>query len=243
MNILLLLDDKIRDDQLKKVKIDVAKIYDVSADVTIRWFEERRDYTTYPKQTYSAGYEGIAYSHIDTVTKEIYSRWAEEVDQVVFLIHADNWNLKGVWGWNISKTYSGYGVQQCRFDHRNLVNSIGVMYHELMHDANTFVYTYTGKIIETLFDFSNWDDAVVHGEHRDWSYIRHNENQSALVTISPLLRQALVARHALFTRRVNLLNEIIRLAEIVLTLTRAKIAADRADLPILEGNTCLKHNN
>lgn len=240
-NILLLCDNKIREDQLAQVKKEVGAIYKNNTGLSVKWHEEWRDFSNYPKENYYGGYEGLERGYINQVTKEINSRWHEEIDCVVFFIHRDHWNLNGVWGWNMSATSSGYGVQQCRFDNRNVANSIGTLWHEMHHDLDTFCFTYTGKRVETLVDVPSWDSAVTHGEHPDWSYIRHKENQESLKAIAPLFIASLEKRRALFTKRVGLMQEIIRLAEQVIVLQRALIARQRGDLPILKNNKCYSH--
>jgi hypothetical protein len=239
---------KIREDQLAQVKKEVSAIYKKNTDVTVKFHEEWKDFTTYPKEVYWGGYEGLQRSYIQQATKEINSRWHEEIDNVVFFIHRDNWNLNGVWGWNHSAQFNGYGVQQCRFDNRNIVNSIGTLYHEMMHDHDTFVYTYTGKHIAPLINVASWDNFAVHGgrdtgeEGKDgWKYIRYNENQHALKDIASVFLEALHKRRSLFTKRVGMMQEIIRLAEQVLALQRALIAKQRGDLPIKPKNICI-HN-
>lgn len=249
-NILLLCDNKIREDQLAQVKKEVGAIYKNNTGLSVKWHEEWRDFSSYPKEVYWGGYEGLKTSYITQVTKEINSRWHEEIDCVVFFIHRDHWDLNGVWGWNHSATFSGYGVQQCRFDNRNVANSIGTLYHEMMHDLDTFIYTYTGKHINTLIGESSWDNFAVHGGRdtgeegkNGWKYIRYNENQHALKTIANVFVESVNKRRDLFTKRIGLMQEIIRLAEQVLALQRALIAQRRGALPIKYKNTCHSHTS
>jgi hypothetical protein len=238
-NILLLLDNKIREDQLARVKKEVGALYKNNAGVTIKWHEEWRDFSSYPKEEYWGGYEGLKRSYIEQVTKEIDARWKEELDNVVFFIHADNWNLNGVWGWNHSAQFNGYGVQQCRFDSRNVVNSIGTLYHEMMHDHDTFVYTYSGVHIAPIVKVANWDNFAVHGgrdtgeEGKDgWKYIRHNENQHALKAISTVFKQSVEKRRDLFIKRVGVMQETIRLLQQIVVLQRALIAKRKGETAI-----------
>jgi hypothetical protein len=238
MKLLLLLDNKIREDQLATVKKEVAAIYKTNTGITLEFVEEWRDFSNVPKEWYDASSEGIKKSYIADATREIYRRHTEAVDQVVFFIHRDNWNLTGVWGWNLSKAYNGYGVQQCRFDNRNLANTVGTLYHELMHDHDTFIYTYKGINIETILKVKDWDDDVVHGGKYSgttygYGYIRHNENQAALKQIGPLLSQAIEERRKLYLKRqITMLQEIVRLQQLVIVLKRQMEARSRGDIAI-----------
>jgi hypothetical protein len=187
----------------------------------------------------------------------LYKRYAEEINNVVFLVASPNWKLddpnivgdKRVWGWCHSNHFSGYGVQQVRFaqvaghtDARNVNNSAGTLYHELMHDHDTFVFVNTGKTVEPIVSVANWDNQVVHGEHSDWIYTRTvDDNKRALQLILPVLKEAVAKRRALFTKRVGLLQQIIALQQQVIVMLRAKIAAERGNLPILENNQCIHY--
>lgn len=237
MKILLLLDNKINEAQLKQVKKEVAGIYKKNG-VEISFTDEWRDFSNVPKEWYDKEAEGVQRAYIDKVAKEIYARYEEEVDQVVFFIHRDHWNLTGVWGWNLSKVYSGYGVQQCRFDSRNTANSVGTLYHEMMHDHDAFIYTYTGVVVENIVNVVDFDDDVVHGgkySKRDfgYSYIRYNENQAALFAISKHLNDAVKKRRSVYLKKtLSYLQEIVRLTEKVAILRRQLVTQRRKDLKI-----------
>lgn len=244
MKILLLVDKKIKQSQLDEMKNKVSEMYQDNAGVELVFFEERRDLSNLPKEYYSTGNEGIKRSYIQSATSEIYKRYAKELHQVVFLVHRDNWNLEGVWGWNLSKVYNGYGVQQCRFDSVNIANAIGTLYHELMHDHDSFIYTYTGKRIAPLVGIKDWDDDVVHGGRysgviSEWKYIRYNENQKALKAIGQSLREALEEKLKLhFKDTITMLETIIRLQKIVLVLKRQVEVRKRGDVAIKPNNIC-----
>lgn len=244
MKILLITDYKINEEQLKSVKKSVSDIYKTNTGITLEFVDEWRDLSNVPKAWYDDEAEGIDKAYIAKVTKEVYARYREDIDQVMFLIHRDHWTLTGVWGWNLSRVYNGYGVQQCRFDNRNLVNSIGTMYHELMHDHDTFIYTYLGKNIEDSVLVKDWDDDVVHGGRYSgttfgWKYIRHNENQEALKLIGPLLKEAVEKRRIVWLKtKLGYLQEIVRLYERVAILKRQLVAQGRGDLAIKPNQIC-----
>lgn len=244
MKILLICDYKIREEQLKEVKKEISALYRKNAAIELKFIDEWRDLSNLPKQWYDKDSEGIDKGYIAKVTKEVYARYAEDIDQVMFLVHRDHWNLTGVWGWNLSKVFNGYGVQQCRFDSKNLANTVGTMYHELMHDHDTFVYTYTGKKVEDAVLVPNWDTYCVHGGRGEtnslgWKYIRYNENQAALAAIAPLLNEALMKRRTLWDKKkLVYLQEIVRLAERVIVLQRQLLAQQRGDIAVKYKHIC-----
>lgn len=247
MKILLLKDKKIRSQDLSIVIREVSDIYKQAANIDLTFYTEDWDYTEYPTSVYP-GYgdvTGIDYAYLRKHTSDVYSRWSESVDHVVFLIHRDNWTLKRVWGWNISTYFSGYSVAQVRFDHKNLANSVGTLYHELMHDHDAMVYTYTGEVLEDFVtNTSDWDRDVVHGGrdyggHATWEYIRYKENQAALTMAAPHIRKAAEKRHAVYTKKkLAKMQEIIRLGNMAVVLLRQLIAQKRGDIPLLVGNKC-----
>jgi hypothetical protein len=224
-------------------------LYDRNADILPEWVYENFDYGDYPIEEYWGGYFGVKHAWLRERCAEIYKRWGEEIDCVMFAIASDNWKLddpsivkdKPVWGWNISAQYSTYGVQQVRIaqvkthtTERNINNSVGTVYHELMHDHDTFTFVNTGKTVEPVVGVPQWDNSVVHGEHPNWQYIRHKENQKALEMIAPLLRDALTKRRELLTMKLGLMRRVIEL----LQQLRALLAAQRGDIAILPNNQC-----
>jgi hypothetical protein len=254
MKILLLTDRTINKTLLGQVQLQIEDIYQRNTGVKVEWAIEKRDYTNYEIEEYLPwkGFWGLKRSDIQTVTNDIYKRWREE-----------NWRLTGVWGWAISKHYSGYGVLQVRFAsdvlhtslagnnesghtaQRNVNNTVGTLYHELMHDHDTMVFTHTGKLVEHIVPVENWDAFAVHGGRdlgregeNGWKYIRYNENQHALRAIGDVFNEALTKRRELFVTYTNLQRRVIQLAEQVLVLLRRKLAEAKDDLPILPDNRC-----
>jgi hypothetical protein len=245
MNVLLLLDNKIREDQLAQVKREVAELYKNHCGITIKFFEEWRDFSNVPKEWYDAEAEGIKKSYIAEVAKEVYARYAEEIDNLVFFIHRDHWNLTGVWGWNLSQYHQGYSVQQCRFDSRNVANSIGTLYHEFTHDHDTFIYIYNNVRIAPLVGVKDWDGDFTHGGRftgnpTPFKYIRHKENAEALSKIASELKKAYEKRRVLFLKKqLSLLQQILRLKQQLEVLYRQRTAATiKSDIAIKPKNVC-----
>jgi hypothetical protein len=249
MKILLLTDRTINKTLLGQVQLQVANNY---KDLNMEFVVEDFDFTTYPIEQYWGGYFGIQQSWLRARCADVYRRWAEKIDVVVFLVASPNWKLddpaivgdKPVWGWNISNQYSGYGVQQVRFaqvpnhtDQRNVNNSAGTLYHELMHDHDTYVFVNTGEVVEHTLNVASFDEDVVHGRHASWAYIRTvSDNVRALQTIMPQLIRARDARKRVWlTKKVGLLQQIVRL----MVQLRALQAGVRGNVAILPNNKCV----
>jgi hypothetical protein len=165
MKILLLKDKTINNTLLGQVQLQVRNVY---KGLDMEFIIEDFDYSNYPIEPYWGGYWGIGISWIRERCASIYKRYAEEIDNVVFLVASPNWKLddpaivgdKPVWGWCHSNQFSGYGVQQVRFAQnprhtgaRNVNNSAGTLYHELHHDHDTYVFVNTGKVLEQYFRY------------------------------------------------------------------------------------------
>ena len=241
MKILLLKDKTINNTLLGQVQLQVKNVY---KGLDMEFVTEDFDYSDYPVEEYWGGYWGIEKPWLRARCAEIYKRYAEEIDCVVFLIASTNWNLKGVWGWNISNQYSTYGVQQVRFaqvpnhtDQRNVNNSAGTLYHELHHDHDTYVFVNTGKVVEQIVGVSNWDNEITHGGSSDWDYIRTvNDNVASITKIMPALIEARNARKAVFlTKKVGLLQQLLKL----MVQLRALQAGVRGDIAIRPHNKCV----
>jgi hypothetical protein len=246
-NILILADKGTNKNYLGHVMLQVGELYKKNMGVEVVWTVEDYDYGDYPVVEYWGGYEGIAQSWIAERTKEIWDRKHESIDTVMFAIPSSNWRLTGVWGWNHSAHFNGYGVQQVRLaqvashtDERNINNSVGTLYHELHHDLDSFVFNYTGVVVEKLYpnDVRSHDNDVTHGEHADWQYIRHKENQESLKIVAASFRQAVAKRRELYQDRVTKMQTIVQLLEQYVVLLRMFLSKQRGEIAILPNNKC-----
>jgi hypothetical protein len=253
MNILLLADKDIIVTNLERVQKEISALYAQNSNITIKWTTKEFDYSDYPIEQYWGGYWGIAHAWLRARCEEVHAKHKESIDNVVFLIASDNWKLdrtelvgpNHVWGWNHSATMSGYGVQQVRFaqvsthtNQRNVNNSIGTLYHEMHHDHDTFVFNYTGEVVERIVNVQSWDEDITHGRSPNWEYIRYKENQASLRAISTVLERALTIRRALYATRVSLMEKIIQLLERKVVLLRELLSRQRGDIAILPHNKC-----
>ena len=224
MKILLLKDKRISDSELIELQAQFSEIYSELKPV---FFVEDTDYSDYPTELDSDGDVRPSDKWTREVTEDIYKRYSGEgTDHVVFLVHEDNWKSdpdgpnNGIWGINYSNKYSGYQVHYCRFDRDNMANSIGTLYHEVMHSHDALIYKYTGVEIDNILKVDDWDLSVVHGQHKDRQYIRHTENQDDLAKITPYLKLAYAKRATLYEDKLTKMATIISLAEKFLTLYR-----------------------
>jgi len=228
MNILCLKDNKIDDAELKEVYHEVFEIYRDNSSVEPQLFTEARDFTDLPFVDYWKDAPGIDKSHIKSVTKDIKKRWGYEVDLVDFMVHEENWEPmeEGIYGWNIASSFSGYEVEQTRFDAVNHANSVGTLYHEIMHSHDSFVKRMVNTVIEKQIGVDDWDDVVVHGNGEGYEYIRYKENKEVLQQISTELASSFAKRRELQKEReqelLKLKGLLQRLLDLYINLSQTK---------------------
>lgn len=252
MNILILKDTPVDHPKLEGVMREIASLYTTNTGITPIFHVEERDFSELEYSEYTeSGALGIEKSYLDAYCKEVYSRWAEEIDLVIFLVHDKNWkpgdfnySKQKVWGWNISNAYSGYQVEQCRWDPVREVNSVGTMYHEIMHSHDSFIYSYLGYWIHKMVGVTNWDEDCVHGRSDKWDYIRYKENQEALRAIREPLFYAFQKRREIFDKKVSKMRQTIQLLQqAVVLLNQLVVKQRKKDIPLLENNICTYGRN
>ena len=210
MRVLILRDKSLNTTEFNRAVDEVKAIY---REAGIPMYVTQEEYywgdpLVKPKldmwEEYWGGYFGMKFSLLRTLMQEIRTRYGKRFDHVVIAMDARNWfgdvPNKKVWGWNISAGLEGFEVQQCRVDtvSRNLesriANTVGVLYHEIMHSHKHFPYKmYNGLKVERNlgtrgFPTTDWGEGVVHGAETPWLYIRHKENVEALKVIAPVLK-------------------------------------------------------
>lgn len=216
MKVLILCDNIIDREQSKQVDKDFDILIRTHAGITPTFIYEDFDFTTYPKETAADGDEHITDAWLRSTIATVFKKHGDNIDHVILQIHRNNWNLAGIWGTNYSNIYNGYQVHVCRFDHRNLANSLGTRYHEWMHSLDAIIKTYVGTDVSKTIGLS-WDKFVVHGGRPDkentteWKYIRWKDNTKALELIQVDLRQAYVARHKIANQKtlIGVLQKLV----------------------------------
>lgn len=209
MRVLFLCDQKITDKELKTLTDEFTGLVKQYTDITPMYFLQREDYTSVPTEKDNDGDLKPTKKYLTALTDTVHSKYGTYgVDSVVLLVHRDNWVFDGIWGTNWSNMYRQYHVHLCRFDNRNVANSLGTLYHEWMHSLDALIKTHTGVEIDDYFRetkcFVDFDTTCVHGnktapyKETPFSYIRYKENTDALAMIAPDLRKAYKARKELY---------------------------------------------
>ena len=217
MRITILKDKKISKTHVQETQ---RQFEDFLSDFDIQWFVHDRDYVFYPTFTDKDGDKRPTNKFLkdesDFVFKK-YGRWG--TDHVVILIDKDHWQSPTIWGTNYSNIFHGYQVHYCRKDTR-VVNTVGTVYHEIMHSFDALVKTETGIDVAKYANVENWDKDVVHGRGRYYDYIQYNENLEAVDYIASWLKKSYANRQARFDKEYGLLKNVVSLLQTLVVLLR-----------------------
>lgn len=222
MRVLVLTDTKINKADAQRIKKKLKNFYQ-ALDITFSMDLHYEDHSGLVFENYynddKGQNRGIAKSYLKKRAQAIQKRYNRKYDSVMFWVHKNNWTPieDRIAGWNISQEYGGMENQQCMFDPQDpdWVN-FSVLYHEMMHAYDQFIFRMTGERIEPIVKVSDWDRQVVHGKSPRFRYIGHHdgrENREALEDISHLLNRAIARRvrqHALHISTLEKLIETYR---------------------------------
>ena len=229
MKVLLLTDLKITEKELALFQTEFTELFKLiglNPEIII----QRHDYTNVPTFVDTDGDVMPTQPYVKGVTDSIYAKYdTYGVDHIFMLVHRHNWVYTGIWGTNWSNIYRQYHVHLCRFDHRNMANSLGTAFHEWGHSLDSLVTSHTGVEIDDYFKhtacFVDWDSTVIHGNRfrgcseTPYTYIRWKDNLDAFRMIAPDLTRAYKVREELRTAT----SLIVKLQLTLISMLRTKL--------------------
>lgn len=209
MRITVLKDLKISPAQYEKLTAEFSDFVYDNTGIVPMFFLEERDFKNVPTTPDNDGDDKPTTEYMKALMKTVHDKYGDwGTDSVVMLVHEDNWFFKGIWGSNFSGAYYTYHVHLCRFDKKNIANSLGTLYHEWMHSLDVLIKTHTGVDINQYFKSTkcwvSWDASAVHGnkfhgcKETPYSYIKWKENTDALQMITPDLKKAYAKRKEMY---------------------------------------------
>lgn len=226
MHSIVLLDLKIDKDEALALLDEYGAFIKKHTDVDCTWNVERRDFSVVPTVADSDGDLKPTRDYRKALETDVHKRYGTYgTDNIIMLVHEDNFLFKGVWGVNWSGNFYKYSMQLCRWDKDNTANSFGTLYHEMMHSFDWVINEELGKNINTEYHGS-WDKHVVHGGRPDqagkhgYDYIRYQENTNELRKIGLRLNQAYQKRRD--RQKLPLLKKIVELLSTLLRLRLGK---------------------
>lgn len=212
MRHIILLDNKISEQQYNDWRKEDKAFWKKYFDVDAKYWVIRKDFSTYPTFVDSDGDRRPTYSYLVDLAKDAtkgYDKYG--ADFIIMAVHEDNFLSTdprpgvGIWGTNYSNIYHGYHLQYCRWA-KKMANTFGTLYHERAHSFDALVKTELGKDLNKIAKTANWDREFVHGNHRDFEYIGRRtgkENAEFLKVIAPVMREAFVRRIQLHIKAIQ----------------------------------------
>lgn len=205
----ILKDKLITRDQLNELEKNFADFLEDKADLDVQFYVEEYDFGGVPIEEDPDGDTKPAAHYRKALADAVYAKYGSwGTDSVVMLVHRDNWRFKGIWGINYSNIYHGYHFHVCRFDNRNIANSLGTLYHEWMHCLDALIKTEVGVDINKIVGL-DWDRFLVHGGRpgkegtTKWKYIKWKDNAEVLTEITPHLQDAYARRKEMYLEPVR----------------------------------------
>jgi hypothetical protein len=165
MRSVVLLDTKIDKDEALALFDEYTEWYRSLTGIDCEWYIERRDFSHVPTSPDSDGDLKPTHKYRQSLATDIHSRYGDYgTDNILMLVHEDNFVFKGVWGVNWAYVHYKYGFQLVRWDKDNAANTFGTLNHEQDHMYDSLVLKETGVDITKLFrgavnNRGNW----VHG--------------------------------------------------------------------------------
>ena len=223
MRLLILKDQDITTEELDELQRQFTDLMYEHTSITPTYYVEEKDFSAVPLETDADGDTKPSYAYRKSLTDDIYKRYKEfGVDHIIMLVHRDNWTFKGIWGVNWSNLFHSYHFSLCRFDSKNVANSLGTVYHEVHHSFDALIATTLNININPILKVSNYDAEITHGKGQGWEYIRYKENTKSLETMSGYLRASYDKRQELHDEQVKgLQRSVISLLQQFILLYRA----------------------
>lgn len=221
MRFLILKDTKISAEKLAELQKQFADLVFSATGLTVTFYVQEHDYSHVPTEADGDGDLKPTTAYMKPLMDSVHKKYGTYgVDSVVLLVHQDNWIFTGIWGNNTSNLYHQYHVHLCRFDRKNIANSLGTLYHEWMHSLDVLIKTHTGVDINQYFKdtacWVSWDQTIVHGNrfagcaNTPYKYIKWKDNLDTLIMIAPDLKKAYKVRKDLYLKPlVNVQLQVI----------------------------------
>lgn len=229
MRTIIIKDTKIPKDELLALLDDYSDFWEGLIQLRPDFIVEQRDFSQVPTVVEPDGDLKPTPAFRKALCDDVRKRYGDYgVDNIVMLVHEDNFLYRGIWGQNWSYIYGTYSFQLARWDKDNAANSFGTLYHEQLHPIDALVKNEIGVDINPMFHGS-WDKFSVHGGRPDevgkygYEYVRYQENTDAVKKVGHLIKAAYLQRQVKHKQqRLALLLKLRDLASKLLGLLQQK---------------------
>lgn len=236
MRNLILKDTKIDKDELLAMLDDYSDFYEEQTGITCTFWVENRDFSQVPTVPDADGDLKPTREYRKALETDVHKRYKDYgVDNIVMMVHEDNFLYKGVWGVAWAYNFYKYSFLLCRWDRNNVVNSFNTLFHEGLHPADTLIkkeldieieplikkmILLTGNSVDRAYVNKNgfdYDRDFIHGNLPSADYIGksgyqpNEENLKVLKFIAPYLHRAYEVREEKHQQEFRILYAIIEL--------------------------------
>lgn len=212
MRNVLLLDTKINKDEALALLDEYSEWYEKQTGITPIFWVERRDFSQVPTTPDSDGDLKPTYKYRQALATDVHGRYGDYgTDNIVMMVHEDNFVFKGLWGVNWAYSHYKYGFQLVRWDKDNPANTFGTLNHEQDHMYDALILKEIGVDVRPLLKVADYDADVTHGRDDRFGYIRYQENAKTLKKLAPYLRKSFAERKRKHDNRVTKLTTVVHL--------------------------------
>lgn len=171
MRTVVKLDLKIDKDEALAFLDDYTKFLKKHTNLEPEFWVERHDFSIVPTVPDKDGDLKPTYEYRQALATDVHKRYGDYgTDNVIMLVHEDNFLFKGVWGVAWAYNHYSYSFLLCRWDKDNIVNTFNTFFHEDRHPDDTRILKELGISIEPLI--INW--IKENGTKADKEYIEAN---------------------------------------------------------------------
>lgn len=222
MRILAIVDEKSRNYSSITGCLDALK---EQMGISVFYDRVYGDLSTLPWEKYNGVNStdmGVAFSKVNSDTKEIWDKYGYQYDTVVYFIDESNWkanqlqtNDRRILGWNLGQFFNNYQVQLLATNN-NLTNMKYRLFEEVAHSIDDFAYRELGRNIDAELGL-DYDEDIVHdrnnphgvrGDYKEFYASNHQLIVDIITTrqkkaISSLMQKALVLMRTLLMKLTN----------------------------------------
>lgn len=218
MRSVFIIDLKIEKDEALELLEEFSAFWEKHTGIKHEYWVERRDFSVVPTVVESDGDLKPTVKYRTDLNNEVNSRYGDYgTDNVIMMVHDDNFLYKGIWGQNWSYVYNKHSFQLCRWDKKNKTNTFNTLYHEIAHSLDAVILKETGVeidyLIEEKYNITNfdYDRDFVHGNSPLFPYIGkkgYTRNGEMLEFLAPQLKAAYAIRTYKNEQNLNKLRNI-----------------------------------
>jgi len=198
---------------------EYSEWYEEQTGIKCDWYVEGKDFSQVATVADSDGDLKPTYKYRQALAKDVHDRYNDYgVDNIVMIVHENNFVFRGYWGINWAYSHFKYGFQLVRWDKDNPANTFGTLNHEQDHMHDRLILEELDVDINPILKVADYDADVTHGRHPKYDYIRYQENAKTLKKLAPYLQQAFKTRKEKHAKHVGLLTKIVGLLSTVVSL-------------------------